>query len=68
MIAFHIRAGESAGETVNISVNWQRPVTDWSCANAGLRTVQITQSVKLIPGKAVTLQGDAGLKFTITRR
>ncbi len=68
MLAFHVRVHEVEPDSVNVSVNWQRPAADWSCSNAGLRTVQIGQTVVLNAGRSVTLEGDAGLRITLTRR
>ena len=67
-IQLYLRDNRNTGEAVNISVNWQRPAPGSACGNDGTRTVQLGQTVQLQPGQSATIQGDAGLVVTLTRR
>jgi hypothetical protein len=53
---------------ISVSVNWQRPVAGGDCASDGTRSVQVSQSFRLERGRAITIQGDAGLTVTVTPR
>jgi hypothetical protein len=67
-IQLYLRDNRTTGEAVNISVNWQRPAPGSACGNDGTRTVQLGQTVPLQPGQSTTIEGDAGLVVTLTRR
>ena len=56
-----------AGNAVNVSVSWQRPAPG-SCSSDATRSVQLGQTVQLAPGQTATIEGDAGLLVTLTRR
>ncbi len=53
---------------VTAAVTWQRPMPAVACGAGGSRTVQLSQSARLEPGRSVSFDGDAGLRVTLTRR
>jgi hypothetical protein len=57
-----------SGPAVSVSVNWQRPTPGTSCTKQGSRTVQLSQVVPLAGGRSQMIEGDAGLRVTITPR
>jgi hypothetical protein len=67
-VQLYLRDNRTTGEAVNISVNWQRPAPGSACGDDGTRSVQLGQTVQLQPGQSATIQGDAGLVVTLTRR
>ena len=63
----YLRDDGSGTPMVNVSVQWQRPSAPPVCVGEGSRQVQLSQTVPLAAGQAVTLQGDAGLTVTLSR-
>lgn len=55
------------GDAFNVTVRWSR-VADAPCPlPAGVRTVELTQPVRLPPGGTATLRGDGGLTVRLRR-
>ena len=67
-LQLNLREDPEAGPAVAVSVNWQRPSGTAACGPDGTRAVSLTESVPLKPGQSATLQGDAGLTVTLSRR
>ncbi len=66
-VNLYLRGDASSGSAVSVSVRWQRPSKLLTCNGEGSREVQLTQTVPLAPGQAITVQGDAGLSVTVSR-
>lgn len=58
----------SSTKRLNVSLRWGRPVEGACPVAQSARTVELNDSVELVPGKAVRLTGDGGLVLTLVRR
>jgi hypothetical protein len=67
-VQLYLRDSPEEGSAVNVSVSWQRPSGTASCGPDGSRTVSLSETVPLKEGQSATLQGDAGLTVTLSRR
>lgn len=57
------------GDVFQIRVTWERPGDSAECeATQGLRTIGVTETFAVEPGKDVTINGDGGLSIRIHRR
>ena len=67
-INLYLQENMPGDQRVNVSVSWQRPVPGAECAPDATRTVQVTQTVRLDPGRSQVIEGDAGLRVVLSRR
>ena len=66
-VQLYLMDNPQSGPQARVSVNWQRPSTA-ECSAEGSRTVAVSESVPLAPGRTATIRGDGGLVVTLTRR
>jgi hypothetical protein len=52
-------------QAISVDINWNRPSPDATCESSGSRQANLSQVVKLTPGKSVRIDGDAGLRVEI---
>jgi hypothetical protein len=61
-------AGQGGDRDYAVSVSWTRPIDRACPAPTGTRTVELTETVMLSVGRAVTVTGDGDLSVTLRRR
>jgi hypothetical protein len=67
-VQLYLSGSAESASAVNVNVNWQRPIDGAGCLGDGSRSVSVVQTVPLDPGRTATVQGDAGLQVTLSRR
>jgi hypothetical protein len=58
---------QQTGPSYRIEASWARPVESQACGESGTRTVQISQTVQIVPGEPTVIEGDAGLRVRLVR-
>jgi hypothetical protein len=65
-----LRPAGNAGfpNRLTVSIGWTRPIEAECPLPDGSRTIEVSQTIELEPGRSMTIAGDGGLTVRLTRR